>query len=249
MRTISSRKDVQIWVIPATDLLKVSECIKKQRGDFLTDSFFTDAYDFSSKQINEFLNRVYDPKSEHSWYLRIAAIYIFITTIDSILPVDRNALNIMFTCLINQNTTLPILPVCMCRYSLLNEPYMNQPSSPDTNVEQEILRFLLYLKQTYISAAMLLQNIECEIKLLGRDIDMKMTAKYSSVLFGFLRNKLSFRTGDIVDQIGVTKITAIRYTQILEESGFVTSIKSGREKTYINNYLFSCIDNGELYGS
>ena len=71
------------------------------------------------------------------------------------------------------------------------------------------------------------------------------TKIYSKELLEALFFEFYTKTQYIEIALNISERTALRYLNVLEEKGFLTSEKVGREKIYKNNKLFEIIRNSE----
>ena len=225
----------QHGLIPATDLLRISEFIRTGKELYLQDTAFSDICSDFAQRINDVLEVAYN---EHS-FINISVICCYLGTNMNIEPL---ALYVFCSVLINQHGIHPKLPFGICRYFLLEGPFEGQAYPFDK--EYSIKAFLRYLKNVFIRERTLLIDIEAEAKNLCQKIREIIPRDSVNAIKTILMSKFSFTNIEIQEAAHVTYRTTLEYIQRLKNAGIIDSVKISREKIHINSKVLSMIERG-----
>lgn len=120
-----------------------------------------------------------------------------------------------------------------------------QETRKTNNYEDWIIYMLKGIEQTSISTINVINKISDEMKRMKKELREK-TKIYSKELLEALFYEFYTRVSHIKTKLNVSERTALRYLNVLEEQGFITSEKIGRERIYKNERLLDLIKNFEL---
>jgi Fic family protein len=121
-------------------------------------------------------------------------------------------------------------------YRLLNQLQNN----PD-DYEEWILFILAGIEETSIETLKLVKEIVNEINSFSDDLREKLPSLYSKELVELLFYEFYTKTHYIETGMRVTRKTAVSYLNQLEQNGFLSSQKIGRERIYCNDRLFRVV--------
>ena len=121
-------------------------------------------------------------------------------------------------------------------YNLLNSVQNNQD-----NYEEWILFILVGIEETSIETFKLVKEIVDEINNYREDLRQKLPTLYSKELVELLFYEFYTKTQYIEKGMRVTRKTAVSYLNQLEQNGFLSSQKIGRERIYCNDRLFNIV--------
>ncbi len=120
-----------------------------------------------------------------------------------------------------------------------------QETRKTNNYEDWIIYMLKGIEQTSISTINVINKISDEMKRMKKELREK-TKIYSKELLEALFYEFYTRVSHIKTELNVSERTALRYLNVLEDQGFITSEKIGRERIYKNERLLDLIKNFEL---
>ncbi len=151
-------------------------------------------------------------------------------------------LNVLYLVL-NGLLNSPIL--YLSRYILENKSsYYNLlkglQNSPD-DYENWVLFILIGIEETSIQTFKLVKAIVKEIDSYSEDLMKKLPSLYSKELIELLFFEFYTKTQYIESGMRVTRKTAVNYLKQLEQNGFLSSQKIGRERIYCNDRLFNVV--------
>lgn len=121
-------------------------------------------------------------------------------------------------------------------YSLFQETRETQ------NYEKWIIYMLKGIEQTSQETIDIINKINDEMKTMKNELRQK-TKIYSKELLEALFFDFVTKTSYIKEKLNISERTALRYLDVLEKEGFLSSEKIGRERIYKNDRLFNIIKN------
>ena len=120
-----------------------------------------------------------------------------------------------------------------------------QKTRKSNNYEDCIIYILKGIEETSLSTINIINKIRLEMKQMKDELRQK-TKIYSKELLEALFFEFYTKASYIKEQLNVSERTALRYLNELENQGFITSEKIGRERIYKNERLWNLIKNFEL---
>ena len=120
-----------------------------------------------------------------------------------------------------------------------------QKTRKSNNYEDWIIYILKGIEETSLSTINIINKISLEMKQMKDELRQK-TKIYSKELLEALFFEFYTKASYIKEQLNVSERTALRYLNELENQGFITSEKIGRERIYKNERLWNLIKNFEL---
>jgi len=111
----------------------------------------------------------------------------------------------------------------------------------EENWEDWILFILQGIEETAIETLNLVKKIMNSLEITGQEIKEKLPKIYSKELVELLFFEFYTKISFIQEGLQVTRKTAAGYLAELEEKGFLTSEKIGRERIFLNNNLFEIV--------
>ena len=109
------------------------------------------------------------------------------------------------------------------------------------NWEEWILFILKAIEDTSEETLVIVKNINELLESTSNKIRDQLPSIYSRELVELIFFEFYTKIGYIEEGLGVTRKTASKYLATLEEEGFLTSEKIGREKIYLNKKLFEIV--------
>lgn len=88
---------------------------------------------------------------------------------------------------------------------------------------------------------LLVKKINAVVDKTGEDIKEALPRVYSKELVELLFYEFYTKTAYIETGLGVSRKTAVSYLTALEDAGFLTSQKIGKERIYLNKRLFDVV--------
>ena len=107
--------------------------------------------------------------------------------------------------------------------------------------ERWIVYILTGIEQTAEETLQLIKRIHDAIDQMSSEIRIALPKIYSKELIDLLFYEFYTKTQYIQNGLGVSRKTAANYLQALEDSGFLTSQKIGKERIYQNKRLFDLV--------
>lgn len=231
-------------LIPATDLLRISEFLRTGKQFYLQDTDLLDIHPALINEMNDVLTVTYNTCFEQHCFIKIAVICCGLGANQN---VDPLALYALCSVLINQKDRPFKLPLSICRYLLLEKPFVGQPHSSDA--KQCMIAFIRNLRYVFISQARLVYDMKPEIEDICEKIKRSIPKNSAHVIESVLMSKLSFFGSEIQDSAHISYRTAFGYIGKLRNSGVVDSVKVGKENLYINIPMLSKIERGLADGT
>lgn len=111
----------------------------------------------------------------------------------------------------------------------------------ENNWERWILYILTGIEETAIEALRLVKRINAEVETMRTEIKEKLPKIYSKELIDLLFYEFYTKINYIENGLSVTRKTAVSYLNSLEEKGFLTSEKIGKERIYQNKRLYDLV--------
>ncbi|MDP3388220.1 MAG: Fic family protein [Eubacteriales bacterium] len=109
------------------------------------------------------------------------------------------------------------------------------------NWEEWILYILTGIEETAIEALRLVKRINSEVETMRAEIKEKLPKIYSKELIDLLFYEFYTKINYVEKGLSVTRKTAVSYLNSLEEEGFLTSEKIGKERIYQNKRLYDLV--------
>jgi len=109
------------------------------------------------------------------------------------------------------------------------------------NFEDWIIYFLIGIEEMAEETMLIIKKIQLEMEVMKEELKEKLPKLYSKELLETLFYEFYTKLPYIKKSLGVSERTAITYLEKLEENGFLTSEKIGRERIYKNERLFRVI--------
>ncbi|MBS4031616.1 MAG: Fic family protein [Clostridiales bacterium] len=125
-------------------------------------------------------------------------------------------------------------------YQLLQDVHVNR------NLEKWILYMLEGIEQTAEETIVLVRSINSVVEETADNIKDTLPKIYSKELIDLLFYEFYTKIEYIKTGLNVTRKTASVYLSLLEEAGFLTSQKIGKEKIYLNQRLFKVVQKAGL---
>lgn len=133
----------------------------------------------------------------------------------------------------------------LSRYILDNKSsyyvLLKQLQDNPEDYEEWILFILAGIEETSIETLKLVKEIVSEIDNYSEDLKQMLPALYSKELIELLFYEFYTKTQYIEEGMRVTRKTAVSYLNQLENNGFLSSQKIGRERIYCNDRLFRVV--------
>ena len=107
--------------------------------------------------------------------------------------------------------------------------------------EEWVLFILAGIEETSIETFKLVKAIVDEIDNYSEELKQKLPALYSKELIELVFYEFYTKTQYIESGMRVTRKTAVSYLNQLEQNGFLSSQKIGRERIYCNDRLFNVV--------
>jgi len=107
--------------------------------------------------------------------------------------------------------------------------------------EEWILFILQGIEETADETLMLVKEMNGLLEKTAEEINEKLPSIYSRELVDLIFFEFYAKIAYIENGLGVSRKTASKYLSNLEEEGFLTSEKVGREKIYLNDRLFKVV--------
>jgi len=139
--------------------------------------------------------------------------------------------------------------LCLSKYIIRNKiAYYRllQEVRIKANWEEWILFILEGIEETAEETLMLVKKIKNVMEQTSEEIRDVLPKIYSRELIGLLFYEFYTKIEYIKKGLGVTRKTASGYLSSLEEAGFLTSHKVGKEKIYLNRRLFDVVQKGSV---
>lgn len=112
--------------------------------------------------------------------------------------------------------------------------------NPD-DYEEWVLFILAGIEETSLETFKLVKSIVEEMDRYNKELKERLPSLYSKELVELLFFEFYTKTKYIEKGLGVTRKTAVNYLKQLEENGFLSSRKIGRERIYCNDNLFRVV--------
>lgn len=109
------------------------------------------------------------------------------------------------------------------------------------NFEEWIIYILIGIEETAEETMKLIKNIQSEMEAYGEELKEKLPKIYTKELLEGLFFEVYTKINYIEDICGVTRKTAMLYLRQLEEKGFLSSEKIGRDRIYKNDRLINIL--------
>lgn len=109
--------------------------------------------------------------------------------------------------------------------------------------EEWIIYILIGIEETAEETMKLIKNIQGEMEIYGKELKEQLPKIYSKELLEGLFFEVYTKISHIEDICGVTRKTAMSYLRGLEENGFLSSEKIGRDRIYKNDRLIDLLKN------
>jgi Fic family protein len=119
-------------------------------------------------------------------------------------------------------------------YKLLQEVHNNK-------WEDWVIYILKAVEETSLETLEIVKNINNEIEKMSLEIKEELPKIYSKELIELLFYEFYTKTVFIQEGLSVTRKTAVSYLVSLEEKGFLSSEKIGKERIYQNKKLFELV--------
>lgn len=113
------------------------------------------------------------------------------------------------------------------------------------NWEQWIVYILTGIEETAEETLRLVKKINSEVEMMSVEIKDKLPKIYSKELIDLLFYEFYTKTVYIENGLSVTRKTAANYLSLLENEGFLTSEKIGKERIYQNKRLYDLVKYGQ----
>ena len=107
--------------------------------------------------------------------------------------------------------------------------------------EEWILYILTGIEETSEETLQLVKEINRELQNTAEEIKLKLPKIYSRELIDLLFYEFYTRITYIENGLGVSRKTAAAYLSVLEEAGFLSSEKIGKDRIFINKRLFDVV--------
>lgn len=111
----------------------------------------------------------------------------------------------------------------------------------EDDYEEWVLFILAGIEETSTETFKLVKRIVDEINNYSEDLRQKLPTLYSKELVELLFYEFYTKTQYIENGLRVTRKTAVSYLEKLEQNGFLSSQKIGRERIYCNDRLFNVV--------
>ena len=111
------------------------------------------------------------------------------------------------------------------------------------NFEEWIIYILIGIEETAEETMKLIKDIQSEMEIYGEELKEKLPKIYSKELLEGLFFEVYTKINYIENICGVTRKTAMSYLNQLEEAGFLSSEKIGRDRIYKNDRLINLLKN------
>lgn len=111
------------------------------------------------------------------------------------------------------------------------------------NFEEWIIYILIGIEETAEETMKLIKDIQGEIEEYSKELKEKLPKIYSKELLEGLFFEVYTKISYIENICGVTRKTAMSYLNQLEEAGFLSSEKIGRDRIYKNDRLINLLKN------
>ncbi len=111
----------------------------------------------------------------------------------------------------------------------------------EENWEDWVLFILRGIEETAIETLNLIKKIMKSLEITGQEIKEKLPKIYSRELVDLLFFEFYTKISFIQEGLQVTRKTAAGYLAALEENGFLSSEKIGRERIFLNKRLFDIV--------
>ena len=111
------------------------------------------------------------------------------------------------------------------------------------NFEEWIIYILIGIEETAEETMKLIKDIQSEMESYGEELKEKLPKIYSKELLEGLFFEVYTKINYIENICGVTRKTAMSYLNQLEEAGFLSSEKIGRDRIYKNDRLINLLKN------
>lgn len=111
------------------------------------------------------------------------------------------------------------------------------------NFEEWIIYILIGIEETAKETMKLIKDIQSEMESYGAELKEKLPKIYSKELLEGLFFEVYTKINYMENICGVTRKTAMSYLSQLEEAGFLSSEKIGRDRIYKNDRLINLLKN------
>ena len=111
------------------------------------------------------------------------------------------------------------------------------------NFEEWIIYILIGIEETAEETMKLIKDIQGEMEEYSKELKEKLLKIYSKELLEGLFFEVYTKISYIENICGVTRKTAMSYLNQLEEAGFLSSEKIGRDRIYKNDRLINLLKN------
>ncbi len=111
------------------------------------------------------------------------------------------------------------------------------------NFEEWIIYILIGIEENAEETMKLIKDIQSEMEIYGEELKEKLPKIYSKELLEGLFFEVYTKINYIENICGVTRKTAMSYLNQLEETGFISSEKIGRDRIYKNDRLINLLKN------
>ena len=112
--------------------------------------------------------------------------------------------------------------------------------------EAWIVFMLEGIRATSLNTLKIMKDIDDLIEEMIEAVRTRLPKIYSKELVDVIFYEVYTKINDVEKHVGVTRKTASSYLMELEKAGFLTSVKVGREKIYLNKRLFNLIEQAQF---
>ena len=223
-------------ILSSTDFLIVNETLKGSDG--ISDiTVLSNQKESTLKEIRGILTDLYNPQSEYPLLLEFAIAIYRLLKLSKTYKIDLLAIKILLMTLYKTEGLIFYLSKHFIIYDSELEVERN-------STERSIEIILNILESSVRDSVKLLYVLNKEINTYGQDLKERLPKLYSEELKRAITQNFYTRNIIIEKEMRVSPKTAITYLKTLEQNGFLSAVKIGKEKVYINRQLLNVIDDG-----
>ncbi|MDR2571546.1 MAG: hypothetical protein LBD23_14810 [Oscillospiraceae bacterium] len=233
-RSYANSKTTLFMMLPATDIIRINECVMHQDVVFLEQTMSAQSLEKFTSPINTFMECIYS--SPHHPYIQTAAVIAYATTTSAKYALQPLALEILCSSLLNPLNPSP-LPLHLAKYQM----FYGIGTNGDFSFDNYLLNFLFFIKNEFNNIIRLIRGLENGKERLLSQLKEAAFTKHVTAFNDLIQNSLCFQNKTLTDSLDISAKTSIEYMKQLELCGLVAGYRCGRKKLYINEYLLGII--------
>lgn len=233
----TKEKKAETDILTAVDIVKVNHALLSLDDRALSENNIVFDYLPCIEPFWLILHELYNPKQQYHLALEAAIAFSRFVSFAGEEKLGLPTLTILLSSVLGSDSAFGGL---IMQWTLLTDP---RGTFSGTEGKSTLLHVLTVFEKIWrFHSAIIYRLVEIKAEML-QNLQISCPALASQIMARLLTGVICLRINDLKSELNISSKTAISHLKLLEQSGILHSLKTGRDRFYFNNIYCDLIQN------